>query len=141
MYIFNIWSLGNCSHQSAIIWYSFCFLTLCVLQRFCYNQTSSARNCNLCLQSPEERGIFIQILESAYRFTLGSIGGGKLIACTVHALFTLPVLNPSMPELNVWCSVGGQFKLENFMPTKTDGCLLKVFLQITDIKFRSVFIN
>lgn len=27
------------------------------------------------VSSPEERGIFIQILESAYRFTLGSIGG------------------------------------------------------------------
>jgi len=32
-------------------------------------------------QSPEERGLIIQVLESAYRFTLGSIGGGKLISC------------------------------------------------------------
>jgi len=101
MYFFNVWSLRNWNHYSAIIWCSFCFVTLLVLKRFCYNQKSLARNCNLCLQSPEERSIFIQILESAYRFTLGSIGGGKLIACTEHALFTLPILNPSVPELNI----------------------------------------
>jgi hypothetical protein len=93
------------------------------------------------LQSPEERSFFIQILESAYRFTLGSIGGGKLIACIEQALFTFPILNPSVPELNVWCSVGGQFELEEFILTKTEGCLVRVFLQITDIKFKSVFIN
>ena len=29
------------------------------------------------LQSPEERGVFMQILESGYRFALGSIAGGK----------------------------------------------------------------
>lgn len=27
-------------------------------------------------QSPDERGIIVQILESGYRFVLGSIGGG-----------------------------------------------------------------
>lgn len=29
------------------------------------------------VSSPEERGVFIQVLESGYRFALGSIGGGK----------------------------------------------------------------
>lgn len=28
-------------------------------------------------QSPDERGVIVQILESGYRFVLGSIGGGK----------------------------------------------------------------
>lgn len=32
---------------------------------------------NLLFQSPEERNYFIQILESTYRFALGSIAGGK----------------------------------------------------------------
>lgn len=27
-------------------------------------------------QSPDERGVVVQILESGYRFVLGSIGGG-----------------------------------------------------------------
>lgn len=27
-------------------------------------------------QSPDERGIVVQLLESGYRFVLGSIGGG-----------------------------------------------------------------
>ena len=31
----------------------------------------------LYIQSPDERGIFIQILESGYRFALGSVGGGE----------------------------------------------------------------
>lgn len=30
-------------------------------------------------QTPEDRSIFIQILESVYRFTLGSAAGGRLI--------------------------------------------------------------
>jgi hypothetical protein len=33
-----------------------------------------------------------------------------------------------VPALNVWCSARGQFKLEVFMLTKTEGCLLRVFL-------------
>lgn len=28
------------------------------------------------LQSPDERGVIVQMLESGYRFVLGSIGGG-----------------------------------------------------------------
>lgn len=38
------------------------------------------------VESPEQRGIFIQVLENAYRFTLGSLAGGELIyvgQCTV----------------------------------------------------------
>ena len=30
---------------------------------------------NLNFQSPEERGVFIQIMESAYRFALGAVAG------------------------------------------------------------------
>ncbi|CAG2068891.1 unnamed protein product, partial [Timema podura] len=37
------------------------------------------------VSSPEERGIFIQVLESAYRFTLGSIGGA-VGATTVYPI-------------------------------------------------------
>lgn len=29
------------------------------------------------VSSPDDRGIFIQVLESAYRFSLGSFAGGK----------------------------------------------------------------
>ena len=31
--------------------------------------------CTYFFQSPEERGVFIQVLESVYRFALGSIAG------------------------------------------------------------------
>lgn len=34
---------------------------------------------NDIFQSPEERGFFTAILESVYRFTLGSVAGGMLI--------------------------------------------------------------
>jgi hypothetical protein len=57
------------------------------LVRFQRKETDSSENWGLCLQSPEERGFFIQILESAYRFTLGSIGGGKLMpTCILYDL-------------------------------------------------------
>lgn len=29
-------------------------------------------------QSPEDRSVFIQILESTYRFALGAVAGGEL---------------------------------------------------------------
>ena len=32
-------------------------------------------------QSPEDRGVMVQILESAYRFTLGSIAGATGATC------------------------------------------------------------
>lgn len=39
------------------------------------------------VESPEQRGIFIQVLENAYRFTLGSLAGGELMIyvgrCTI----------------------------------------------------------
>lgn len=37
---------------------------------------------SLLFQSPEERNYFIQILESIYRFALGSIAGGKKLIIT-----------------------------------------------------------
>ena len=42
------------------------------------------------VQSPEQRSFFIQILENAYRFTLGSFAGGKYI----H-LYSICVKQPS----------------------------------------------
>lgn len=30
------------------------------------------------VSSPDDRGIFIQVLESTYRFSLGALAGGKL---------------------------------------------------------------
>ena len=38
---------------------------------------------SISLQSPDERGVFIQILESAYRFTLGSVSGGNMSTSTL----------------------------------------------------------
>lgn len=29
------------------------------------------------VESPEQRGVLVQVLESAYRFTLGSFAGGQ----------------------------------------------------------------
>ena len=41
-------------------------------------------------QSPDERGVIVQILESGYRFVLGSIGGGKFVRFSIvhYTLFT-----------------------------------------------------
>jgi hypothetical protein len=71
-----------------------------------------------CFQSPEERGLIIQVLENAYRFTLGSIGGGKFmwvqnISCqhlilTENLLFTIPTLPyfPQFPQTYAHIDVG-----------------------------------
>jgi len=39
------------------------------------NQTRFFNNLEIFTQSPEDRGIMVQVLESAYRFLLGSIAG------------------------------------------------------------------
>ena len=46
------------------------------------------------LQSPDERGIIVQMLESGYRFVLGSIGGGtyKSFFIFLHAFAYFDVI-------------------------------------------------
>lgn len=41
------------------------------------------------LQSPDERGVIVQMLESGYRFVLGSIGGGVY---KIFLIFLLDIL-------------------------------------------------
>lgn len=48
---------------------------------------SSFNSSTFLFQSPDERGVIVQILESGYRFVLGSIGGGKFVR--FHRSFTL----------------------------------------------------
>lgn len=44
-----------------------------------YTKTITARLTDIqAVSSPDDRGVFIQVLESVYRFALGSLAGGKL---------------------------------------------------------------
>lgn len=43
----------------------------------------------IVFQSPEERGVVVQILESGYRFVLGSIGGGTFNVSYRRLTFSL----------------------------------------------------
>lgn len=43
-----------------------------------YTKSITARLTDIkAVESPDDRGIFIQVLESVYRFSLGSLAGGK----------------------------------------------------------------
>ena len=44
-------------------------------------------------QSPDERGIVVQILESGYRFVLGSIGGGLSLLFIYFIQFYFILIN------------------------------------------------
>lgn len=52
----------------------------------------------IILQSPDERGVIVQILESGYRFVLGSIGGGTY---KILFIFLLDI-NLSLPFVSIF---------------------------------------
>ena len=54
------------------------------------------------LQSPEERGVLVQILESAYRFTLGSIAG----ACGATAVYPIDLVKTRMQNQRTGAYIG-----------------------------------
>ena len=54
------------------------------------------------LQSPEDRGVLIQILESAYRFALGSIAG----ACGATAVYPIDLVKTRMQNQRTGAYIG-----------------------------------
>lgn len=52
-----------------------------------YTKNITARLTDIrAIDSPDDRSIFIQVLESAYRFSLGAFAGGKSVV--VHSYHT-----------------------------------------------------
>ena len=67
-----------------------------------YSTSLLKSHANWIFQSPEDRGVLIQILESAYRFALGSIAG----ACGATAVYPIDLVKTRMQNQRTGAYIG-----------------------------------